>query len=569
MASNTAETVFTGNADDLVAAYQQVREENRRQEEQLRELKRANREAHQEEKQNLRDAQRMMREVETPLETYRRKVEEIEKAYESGQIDQETYNRQLEKQKSLLEQNGSAADTFGGKLNAGVSRFVTQMAGFAAGLVSINAVIGAIRAEAEAFRQRNAQAALANTDFGVIMRNTRNMFTADDTVGDDDLLGRTLQAATDSRTSPKIIAEALAGVFSAKGQLSNEVALQAVTEAFRLTPNDLNAGSQLSARALDISKQSGVTDIPAIIGFLQNVTANARVTSVDAVGQYGVPAINAMTTRGDTLEQAGELFATLNQLMSDAEGRLTKTAAINLSSSLADLDMSGQPYAAVPEAQRAAFSAAGSTTARITVLQESEQLRAAVLKNVSFDAASSAFIEKLLSGTPDARATQQAAAAGIQGVTTPQEQAAQRAAFEAQVTRLDQSPDQALLIGKQRTAAAIESGQIQDVRRGRIGQVREQFEATLKEANLPLLDSVEEYLQLSRFDSGTARGESPETLAISGLTMLIDQVSRDDRAIFERQIQILQEQLEMQRAQQNRPADVVAAPQPPAAAQSR
>ena len=130
----------------------------------------------------------------------------------------------------------------------------------------------------------------------------------------------------------------------------------------------LRAGDALAARALDMRQATGSTDFMANIGFLQNVQANSRVTSLARVGQHLLPGITGVMTRGDTPEEAAEFVATLNTLMQDAEGATTRTAATSLSGQLRD-------FKPRRRADRERYEALESTTARLQFLQGNPALK--------------------------------------------------------------------------------------------------------------------------------------------------------------------------------------------------
>lgn len=129
-ARQTSQTVFTGNAQDLLAEYQRLREADRALQQERREQRRQSRELASEEKRRLSQAERLTREVITPQEQYRRKVDEVTAAYKRGDITQETYNRQLR----LQRQNLNAATTAHGGL-------IRKITGLAAGYLSATAAL--------------------------------------------------------------------------------------------------------------------------------------------------------------------------------------------------------------------------------------------------------------------------------------------------------------------------------------------------------------------------------------------------------------------------------------------
>lgn len=536
MAKNTAEQVFTGNADDLVAAYQQIREENRKLDADYRELAANQRAAHREEQQSLREAAKMYEQVRTPLERYRDEVEKIEKAYEAGTIDQETYNRNLQIQKQRMED----AETATNKTATSIQNFIKGFAGF----IGIQTLISGVRSELEMLRKLADDARLENVSFAQVVSDTRNAFTADDTLSSDNLEQRLMGAAEEARTSPKVFTAAMQDVFSAKGTATNEEAIQATIAAFKLNPGDLESGRTLAARALDVRQATGSTDFMANLGFINNMGQNARVTSMAQVGKNLVPGVAGVMTSGDTAEQAAEFVTTLNSLMQDAEGAMTRTAAVSLSSQLKEF---------LPDA--------GSTHERLRMLQNDPAQAAKFLEGASFERAAAPFIEQLVTGTPGALAMQ---SAREQAVIGPGAEAA--AALQRTIAEKESSDRAQMLVRDQEATVSQEISRLENRGRSREGEARKILEDALEQTDQGGIDALTDPVIASQFTARTSMGQDPLEVAREIMTREGQNLEGTDRELWDKQLAML----ERIAVAQEQPVRVENAnPQPPAAAQSR
>lgn len=520
----TAHTEFTGNAGELLSEYQRLREADRELQEERRQNARAAREQAREEQDNLRTAAQLTREVQTPLEQYREKVEQIERAYESGNIDQETYNRQLAMQKQRLEE----ADVATNKAATSIDNFVKGFAGF----LGIQTLISGVRSELEMLRKLADDARVQNLDFAEVVGQTRNAFTADKTLGADQLEQRMIEAGRESRTSPKVFAAAMQDVFSAKGTASNEEAVQAAIAAFQLNPGDLESGRTVAARALDVRQATGSTDMMANIGFIQNLQQNARVTNLRQVGQNIVPAIGGVMTAGDTDEQAGEFVTTLNTLMQDAEGAMTRTAAVSLAQQLREF---------MPEG--------GSTMARLQSLQQDPAQASKFLEGASFERAAAPFIEQLVTGTPGALAVQAERIANVGGPD-----AAAAASLRQQIAQKESSDRAQMLARSQESTVGLEIAELENQGRAREGESRKILEDWLAKTDQSGIDALTDPVLASQFTVRTSFGADPVETARDIMTREGQDLQGTDRDIWIKQLEMLERIASNQQAPTNVPS---------------
>jgi hypothetical protein len=379
--------------------------------------------------------------------------------------------------------------------------------GSATGLGSISAALAtaaaALKSEYDAYIERLARINRTNVSVGEAMRNMQINFAGDDTISREQLAGVALDISKDTGSDMQVVAAALSDAFSAKGDATNATAAEAVRQSLRLMPNQADAAATMSARALDISKLTGETDMSAILGTLVNLQQSARVTNLDQLGRTSVPAMGAMVASGDTLEQAAELFATLTQLTADARGDTSATGQINLVKQLQEFvpslegsDKRGD-FAVSAEAI-AKFEAAASTTERIAVMQENADLRRQFVGGASFEAKNYAAMMDLLSGG----ATSRGLLGQAQQNVVPLSEAG--AIFEAKVRELDDASFAASPAAERRRNVLDQTRDLTDPDGARTARIRADLDAALQAVDLPGVDALARRFQMQNFDAGSA-----------------------------------------------------------------
>ena len=324
----------------------------------------------------------------------------------------------LDRIESKLEKTGQKGAAAGEKGASAAEKFSGTLVKVGAAIGGITSVAETLRAELEKVKRLESEFQQSQVSAGESIRRAKLFFTPDASVGRNEFESRIqgIQAATGANVPT--VSRALETALSAKGEQSNAVAFSAVEQALRIDPKGGEQAATLSGAFLDLAKITGVQDIRANAGFLQQVQSSARVTSLSAAGQNLVPAIGSLTDLGDSPEQAAELVAALTQLTSDPTGASSGTAATNLAVQLEKFvgQRSGKDERGafrVPADQIAAFDAAGSTSERISVLQESPELRRQFVGGASFEAKSRQAVIGLLSNEGRAAGALEAAQRGI------------------------------------------------------------------------------------------------------------------------------------------------------------
>lgn len=369
----------------------------------------------------------------------------------------------LNKVEQASERGARAASSGFGEAVRTVTQFSQSIIGLGTTLGGVKQLIEILKQERRNMEQREERARVAALGPAEAIRRARLNFTPDATMRDSEIEMFAQGMAMRRRTDVAMVANAMGDAFSARGEISNKVAMEAVEQSFRLLPGDQEAGSVFSGRILDVAKlqkaQGGETDPRAILGFLQNVANESRVKSIKGVGEYGVPAILSLQRRGDTAEQAAELFNLMTNLMVDEEGRLAGTAVTNFGTDLAKFNP-GQvkPFEdsrgkfTVPKNQATEYLAAKGPTAQYGVLQKYPELRRAFLSDATFEARAQGPMEALLTSEPAAMAALQRTREGQLPLTMKQ-----ATLFEDKIASLEGGVLQQQLTAEQTLKANMES----------------------------------------------------------------------------------------------------------------
>lgn len=484
-------------------------------------------------------AERAMREAETPLDTYNRRVGELRQLLKAGVIDQKVFNANLEKQKQILQSAGKESS----KAVLNVKKFVGAAVGIGSVAAGIRVASNALREEFNQYVRRLERAQTARMGAAEAIRSTKDNFMPDETLGRDQLEQTILDLSEETRTKVPIVAAALSDALSANS-LTNDVAVNAVRNALKVKPGNLEAAATLSARALDIAAATGNTDIKGIIGFLQELQNTARTTSLGQLGKAGISAIASLARSGDSAEQAAELFATVSQLTTDDKGNTSSTGLKKFAVDLANFDIETKAERferrskeledqldrgiitessynrqlareelrihnneGIAQGPADAYRAATSTTERIRVLQENENLRNEFLGSTSFDSNTEAALKAILAGDAVAMNELGRARQRISGI------AAGRAVYDRQLGYLESGFLQESLTARQQLEVRSENLLLRDTGRGRLADIRSIVQEALEQTNQSGLDSITDLSRMWAFDGAVAFGTDPAQAA--------------------------------------------------------
>lgn len=454
---------MTGDAKQLIAQYEAANKTIDKLTVKLSDAARAGRIQAQAEREGL----AVTKQNATALEIYAAGLAKAERLLKAGTISQTTFNREVARLKGELSST-----------EAKLSNFLGMIAKLGGAAAAIKAVGGAVTGEIDLQRERERRAADESLSYGDVLRRTTANFGADQTVSleqlDSEYAGIQGRQGVRDRKS---VARVAANAFSAKGQRTNREALDIVEQAFRFAGGDEEIANTLAGRTLDISKQTGVTDGRAVLGFLSQAQKAARITDITQLGKQGVTAMLGATAHGATAEQSAELFATVNALLADEEGANSKTAMLNLTGQLMDEKK-------MTKAGLSKTFAGKGVMERLTMLQKDKKLADKFLGEASFEVAAAPFMEKLVRG--DAAAMEILKASQD---TVPMLGAASAKAFESNITAMDSAPQtRAANIGRQADANRQADELDKRQREALAGEADRIFEETIRKINLPGFD---------------------------------------------------------------------------------
>ena len=461
-------------------------------------------------------AKRAFEETRTPLERHNSKLRELKRLMDANLISQDTFSRGIQKSGRELNRFTDSGTRRLGKFRnmlSGVAQTMSSMSGLAIG----GGVAGLVTAGVTAYQaERRTRARLdeasehAALESGEAVRRTRVNFQADKSLKDAELEPELQRIAEATRTKLPIVAAAASDAFSAKGDLPNRAALEAVEQALRVLPNDLANAVTMSGRTLDVAKASGSTNIRAIGGQLIQTQGASRVTDLEKLGGTAVQAINSVVQAGGTAEQGSELFATLTQLTGDTEGRKSATGISNLMKKLDDFapttkgkDKGGEFD--VPQRAIDAFNAAADPMARLSALQSNPNLGRQFLGTNTFEAFVNAPMQSLIRGDRSAMNQLRAAQGSISPIGDETANV-----FERKIASLDNAPFQGSLTTNQRVAQIVEAQQLERSKT-REGSARNVLRQMLEANETPGLDFAD--TTLLGFDQSRGTG-TPEERAI-------------------------------------------------------
>jgi len=465
------------------------------------------------------------------IEWTNRGAESVEKALDQINRGLQMTARRLDGVERASKKAQASTTTDFQKMTAGAAGFATSLIGVSSAAGAALLVLQQMGKEWENNLKRAKEAAQAQITAAEGMRQLRKSFQPDATLSAEQLEPRLEQVREATNSTSQIVAQVAGEAFSAKGALDNEAAVSAIQTALRVAPRDAGEATTLAARYLDLMNAGGVDDARQVAGFIGQLQANSRVKSISMVGSNLVPAINSLMTMGNTMEEAGEITATLNNLMSDAEGAVSKTAAIQLGNKLAQFvpeTKAEDPHGKfkVPQEQIDAFTAARGTQAQIRVMQDNPELRRAFLAKNTFEAEATAPVKSLLAGDEKAVAGFRAVQQGIAPVD-----AASAVAFENQIEFFNSGRNQPLLDVEQGVDTAIEGKRLAEGTAGIEAKARETLAKTLAEIDTPGLDVMSEGLVRAEFEARVSAGQNPAAAAARLLRRETDPEVRASRGV--------------------------------------
>lgn len=460
-------------ADEEAARAKSEKENQEANARALKKLEDAEKAALQRKKELRAEGERMRQSNLTPLERYNAEVARASQLLKKGVIDQQTFNRELDKQKEILRQSQPQVEGLSSKLLGFGKEALIAFTGVGGAIAGIMAAANVLKSEYEGLRQRMQEAKDSQLSFGEQIRELASNFREDDTMTTADLEPAVKRLMIATGASDTTAAGALSAAFAGHGNLTNAQAVDIAEQALRVLPNNAEASNQIALRAGQLMNAAGLQDPRQALGIITQIKNVATVDKLRDVGQSAVPAVMSAIRYGDTPEVGAELYTTINNLMGDVEGARTSTAFIGLAEQLREFDPTKKQISEsrLSRDAIARLKAATSTKARLGVLQEDPKLAQFFLDNASFEKQAVTAIRELVMNSPEAQAQAALAEREIRAPNADD--------FESYIAGLDAPSSQDLFAKANRARNNVKLRELQVAAEGGAGQAQEIFDKAL------------------------------------------------------------------------------------------
>lgn len=505
--------------------------------------------------QELKDQEAALKKLEIGSKAFdeqRKKVEALRKSFQAvkGEI-------------------GSIGQTSGGMLSEGI----TKLGALAAGMMSFQAIVTAVVAELDKVRQLKLDAADTTRTFEQALADVGQNIGADAVPQARQMI---LENAPRLGTTNEGLAD-LIGVAISAGAKDLTEAMDLTAATLKLTVGNAEKARALVGGTLDVASLSGSQNFEGALGQLLQVQSQVRSTNLAEFTRNIGSGLAAATAGGANIqgvstERGFELASVISQIIKDTTGSETATSLRQL---VARLDafspeeqklLKDKTTSVIDPESIQALRQARTVDERLSVIRSSEGLQRQFLDTIE-ESIGKVAIREIVTESARAVEVEQKAAQAI----TPIDQA-QGFFAELNSTIAEQT---ATLKAERTSQANIASGEITGGR-AIAGQVQKIVEDTIAKVNLSGIDAETAGTIRNRLRVGAATGADPIQTGITALEEAQDrrrifgvlpaggQVSPEDRALIQQQIEALKALEATIRAGQQ-PAQP-AAPRPPAPA---
>lgn len=439
----------------------------------------------------------------------------VQKALDQMQAKFDRLERRLEKMQKVSKQFGGQTKTSFDQGTGAIGRMGVKLGGMMSLMTIFKESVRAVGREWEDTVKKQEAAYNAVMEPAEAIAGVKLNFVPDKTLSRKNLEGEVLKLAEEIHQPVAQVARSLAGVLSAKGDLTAMQGFELVRQAGRLKIMDPDFNSQIAESAGDIAKRERIEDPRILLGSLINMQAAARPKQLDKLGKNLLPGIIAMRNFGFTFEQAAELGATITQLSGDSEGEQTGTALPGFAQKLKDFvpkratkgKFRGQYVASdargeftIPDEQVAAFEKAMAESPNdiFGIFQKSPELRRAFEKELSGSLRAKVrqpFIS-VLRGDKEAIKVFK----NSQKIINPLGSTLGKM-FEEQVAFQGSGEIQATSEAKHKMASNLEISQLKDVHAQRFEVARQALTKTLENIDRPGIDFYDNWVQKNRLNT--------------------------------------------------------------------
>ncbi|MHB1038050.1 MAG: hypothetical protein ACYC35_28200 [Pirellulales bacterium] len=262
---------------------------------------------------------------------------------------------------------------------------ISSLKSMALGYLSVEAAIHAVMAaeEKRAQRQQNA----ANAQLGaadaqrVFLKNVGAVSLGEKS----SVLTGVAKIAEETGVTTRDLYAAGAVAMSARGNLGNKTALDAMRMAAKYAPENAGEMAAVAGGLLSTSRLTGTPDAEKNLGFMIGLQSRVRISDMKGVSENLIPAARSVARYGGSAAEAASLPAALTMALEDTSGAVSGTASIQMATQLAE---------ALPKL--------GSTGERIGYMQSHPGEAAKFLKGASFDVKAKGSIAELLTNPQSA-----------------------------------------------------------------------------------------------------------------------------------------------------------------------
>ena len=439
-------------------------------------------------------------------------------------IDDREVVKAFQKQNQLLEKLSRNLDRVGkkgGQAGKQTKREFASATGsalkFAAAITGVGSVVGAIgvaarqlNAELANIRSRQREAANAQLSVAQFQRDALLNFGGKRGAQ----LNKAANAIAEQTGASRIgVFRAISTAASFKGaSISDKFAFNAVREAARIQPDNPDAIVTIAQGILAQKKRSTGT-AKQIAGFQLGIKRLSPVASDEEFAKNIATGIPDQVALGNTPEQSGALLAALGQSIGDPTGRVTRTAAINLSKQL-QIALPNVPGGTFGRLNFIRSPAGAKVRSRLLgplqrSLRKTRQHAQGAGVGISTEAKSFATVIDLLQA--QSNPTQQLFAQTLAAV--PQISGSGQF-LDSQLAGINKQALQQTTEFKRRLVAGKERLRLSDIREGRVGIGRDELRGLLKASGSSSIDQTISGLQ---FDFSTASGTVPVDEVIAQL----------------------------------------------------
>ncbi|BBO34735.1 hypothetical protein [Lacipirellula parvula] len=314
-----------------------------------------------------------------PQLKYNNAVEKMAALVKSGALSHDEAARKVAQYRKRLDEAGkSGDDAFGAKA-------LSSLKSFAGGVLSATAIVSELRSQLEAVNRENekaAQAKLGAADAEAALRESTSKDPKRNWI-----VAQAKQIAQDRKMSEAGIYQMVETAYAAGGD--PDLAINSVREATKQSRN-IERATATAGGIGDIYNSTNIKDVEEAAGYLAITQATSRIKG-EKVAKSIAGTASSYTSQGGSEAAAAAVLSALSVAGADAEGDISRSAAIGLQTKSRDwFAKNGKNFGLTDASQYDIIDE------RIALLQSNPEMAKQFLGSTKFEAASEGAIAKLL-----------------------------------------------------------------------------------------------------------------------------------------------------------------------------